>query len=85
MKLRLKAWFAAAALVGGLGAVSIDRVLPAFNLGGGAMAFLTSRVGFSAEVRRFQNLYRQTPENGLTLGNERLSFWRGTMSFVYRY
>lgn len=68
-----------------LSAVPFDRVLPAFNLGGGAMAFFTDRVGFTGEVRRFQNFYHQTTENGVTLGNERLSFWRATMAFVYRY
>jgi hypothetical protein len=64
----------------------VDRLLPAFDLGAGAVMFLTNRVGFSGEIRRFQNLYRQTPEVGLTLGDsERLAFWRGTLAFVYRY
>jgi hypothetical protein len=68
-----------------LNVFAVDRLLPAFDLGAGAMMFLTDRVGFSGEFRRFQNFYRQTPETGLTLGNERLSFWRGTLAFVYRY
>jgi len=69
-----------------LGVFAVDRLLPAFDVGAGAMMFLTNRVGFSGEIRRFQNLYRQTPETGLTFGSgERLSFWRGTFAFVYRY
>jgi len=63
----------------------VSRVLPAFDVGGGVMAFLTNRVGASFEMRRFQNLYRPTEEHGLTFGNERLSFWRATAGVVFRY
>jgi hypothetical protein len=68
-----------------LDALPVSRVLPAFDVGGGVMTFFTNHVGVSGEMRRFQNLYRQSEENGLTFGNERLSFWRATVAFVYRY
>jgi hypothetical protein len=68
-----------------LGALPVSRVLPAFDLGGGVTGFLTNRVGVSWEVRRFQNLYRQSEEVGLTFGNERLSYWRASMAVVFRY
>jgi len=69
-----------------LNAFSISRVLPAFDVGGGVMAFLTNRVGASFELRRFENFHRQAG-NGLTLNTteEQLSFWRATFAFVYRY
>jgi hypothetical protein len=71
------------------GAVRVRRMLPAFAVGGGVVAFLTGRVGFSWEIRRFQNLYRQTEASGLTLGpsgpGEKLSFWRAGVALVYRY
>lgn len=71
------------------GAVKVRRVLPSFAVGGGVVAFLTSRVGFSWEIRRFQNLQRQTEASGLTLGpsgpGEKLSFWRAGVALVYRY
>jgi len=68
-----------------LDGVPIRRVLPAFDLGGGIMAFFTGSVGFAAELRRFQNFYKQTEENGTTFGNERLSFWRANIGVVFRY
>lgn len=62
-----------------------SRILPAFDVGAGAIGFLTNRVGLSWELRRFQSLSGDE-ESGLTLsGTERLSFWRASMAFVYRY
>ena len=65
--------------------LQVRRVLPAFDLGGGVVAFFTNRIGVSWEIRRFQNLYRQSEQNGLTFGGERLSFWRAGIALVYRY
>jgi hypothetical protein len=71
------------------GAVRVRRVLPAYALGGGVVAFFSERVGFSWEIRRFQNLYRRSEQAGLTLGpsgpGEKLSFWRAGLALVYRY
>jgi hypothetical protein len=71
------------------GAVRVRRVLPTYALGGGVVAFLTSRVGFSWEIRRFQNLNRSSEQIGLTNGpegpSEKLSFWRAGVALVYRY
>lgn len=67
-------------------AFSISRVLPAFDVGGGVLAFLTNRVGASFELRRFENFHSEA-SNGVTLNTtqEQLSFWRATFGFVYRY
>ena len=66
-------------------AIQIQRVLPSFDIGGGVVGFFTSRVGVSWEIRRFQNFHRQSPESGITIGHEQLSFWRAGMALVYRY
>jgi hypothetical protein len=67
-------------------AFNVTRVLPAFDVGGGVLAFFTNRVGFSWELRRFQNFHRQADPTGLTFDPvEKLSFWRGGLALVYRY
>jgi hypothetical protein len=67
------------------GSSDAPRTLPAFDVGAGALAFFTNRVGIDWEVRRFQTLSRDTAERGLTIGKEQLSFWRASMGLVYRY
>src|SRR5262249_45402101 len=60
--------------------------MPAFDIGAGAIGFITNRIGVCWDVRRFQGTHRSQSENGLTFsGDEQLSFWRGTMSVVIRY
>ena len=68
------------------GAFNVERVRPAFDLGGGVLMFFTNTVGASFEVRRFQNFYHSSDDAGLTLtGSERLSFWRAGLSLAIRY
>jgi hypothetical protein len=68
------------------GAFNVERVRPAFDLGGGVLMFFTNTVGASFEVRRFQNFYKASDDAGLTLtGSERLSFWRAGVSLALRY
>jgi hypothetical protein len=59
--------------------------LPAFDVGAGAVGFFTSRTGVAWELRRFESLTRGDDDSGKTIGRERLSFWRATVAFVYRY
>lgn len=66
-------------------AYHIRRVLPAFDVGGGVVGFVSQRVGIGWEVRRFQNLHHDSQESGTTFGGERLSFWRAGMALVYRF
>lgn len=68
-----------------LSVVTIAKVKPSFDLGIGVIGFLSNRVGLCWEVRRFQIFHQKTAEEGLTLGDERLSFWRATMALAYRY
>lgn len=68
------------------GVFKVDRILPAFDAGGGVLMFLTNKVGASFEVRRFQNFYHESNDLGLTItGSERLSFWRAGVSLALRY
>jgi hypothetical protein len=67
------------------GVLKVSRVLPGFDVGVGAVGFLTSDVGVCWEVRRFQSLSGSTEERGVTFGHERLSFWRASMGLAVRY
>jgi hypothetical protein len=81
--------------VAGAGAmrVSVDHpfgVLPirdtvgVYNLGGGVIGFLTTRVGVAWDVRRFSTLKGAPPPTAVTTGG-RLAFWRASMALVIRY
>lgn len=72
-------------LVDYLGSFERSNFLPTFNLGGGAVGFVTNRSGVAWELRRFKSLDRNTKETGLAFGREHVSFWRASMAFVYRY
>jgi Outer membrane protein beta-barrel domain len=66
---------------------NLSTNVPAFDVGVGAVGFLTNKVGAAWELRRFQDIGSNiSHENGLSFGQEQhLSFWRATMAFVYRY
>jgi hypothetical protein len=61
--------------------------VPVFDVGAGAVGFLTNRVGVSWELRRFQDLGKNISNDpGLSFGTEQhLTFWRVTMAIVFRY
>jgi hypothetical protein len=73
------------AKIDSLSVFDISDVLPAFDVGGGAVGFLTNEVGVSWELRRFQSVGGPTDLTGLSFGRDRLSFWRATMALVVRY
>lgn len=58
------------------------RTLPTVDVGGGVTGFLTNRVGVSWDLRYFKSL--EGPDEGLSIGAERLSFWRAMMGAVIR-
>jgi hypothetical protein len=63
--------------------------VPAFDVGVGAVGFLTNHVGICWDFRRLQDLGRnRTNEPGLSFDQQQelhLSFWRATMAVVFRY
>jgi hypothetical protein len=63
----------------------VAKVIPTIDAGVGVVAFLTSRMGVSWEIRRFQTVAGRTEDTGLSFGGESLSFWRATMAAVIRY
>jgi hypothetical protein len=67
------------------GVVPVSQTLPGMDVGGGAIGLLTSRVGVSWELRRFQTLGGTTQDGATSIGRQQLSFWRATMAIAYRY
>ena len=65
-----------------LSASDLSSVVPTFDLGVGAVAFVTSRAGVSWDVRRFQSFRDTSLQTGFA---EHLTFWRATMAAVIRY
>jgi hypothetical protein len=67
----------------------VSSTLPAVNVGGGVVAFVTNHVGFSGDIRRFQSVGDHVGKvAGLSFGQEgeeHVSFWRGTAAIVFRY
>ena len=65
-----------------LEALPVRDTLPALNIGGGATGFVSNRWGVCWDVRYFRASSRDT--KGLSIGPERLSFWRASMAVVLR-
>jgi hypothetical protein len=63
----------------------ISDVLPAFDVGAGAIGFVTNKIGVSWEIRRFESLGGSDQLTGVTIGRERLTYWRASMALVVRY
>ena len=63
----------------------VSTVIPALDVGVGAVGFLTNRVGVCWDVRRFQSVGDNTASGGLSFGEQHLSFWRAAMAAVIRY
>lgn len=55
-----------------------------FNVGGGAYAFFTDRVGLRADVRYFRALEKGN-DGGSDLDLSNLRFWRGTLGVTFRF
>lgn len=68
-----------------LSVLQFADTLPALDVGAGVTGFLTDRVGVSWDVRYFRSIVGQTNQRGVTIGAERLSFWRATMALAMRY
>jgi len=64
--------------------VSFTNWLSAWDVGGGATGFLSDVVGVNWDVRLFRTLKSEKAISGVSVGPERLSFWRATMGFSFR-
>ena len=63
----------------------VSTLIPAIDVGVGAVAFVTNRVGVSWDLRRFQSVGDNPASGGLSFGEQHLSFWRAAMAAVIRY
>jgi hypothetical protein len=72
-------------LVGQVGALDVQRTLPALSLGGGVTGFLSPDFGVSWDIRRINSFRGEGETLGNSVGREQLSFWRVTMAFAVRY
>lgn len=67
------------------GVLRVASTLPAVDLGGGVTGFLTDRIGVNWDVRCFRSLAGTPEGRGLSLGAEKLSFWRANVALAIRY
>jgi hypothetical protein len=63
----------------------VSTVIPTINVGVGAVAFVTNRLGVCWDLRRFQSVGANTATGGLSFGEQHLSFWRVAVAAVIRY
>jgi hypothetical protein len=63
--------------------VNSTRLL-GYNIGGGAVGFLTERTGLRFDLRYFSNL-RPTDDTENAIGRVHLSYWTGSVGVVFRY
>ena len=56
-----------------------------FNLGGGAIGFVSDHVGFRGDVRYFRQFADPEPDNEFDVGVGDLDFWRATAGITFRW
>jgi len=56
-----------------------------FNLGAGAMGFVSDHVGFRGDVRYFRQFTDPEPDNEFDIGLGDLDFWRATAGITFRW
>lgn len=66
------------------GIATVDRNLLAVSIGGGAIGFLTPRVGVRFDLRSVRSTSRGL-DNRTLLTEPRLGFWRATIGVAIRY
>jgi len=62
---------------------NVNRTLRAFAFGGGATGFLNDRVGLNWDLRYLRTIGGEE-DTGLTIGRERVSYWRASMGVAIR-
>ncbi|MGE3956968.1 MAG: hypothetical protein AB7H96_09650 [Vicinamibacterales bacterium] len=67
-----------------LNALPFSNWLSAWDVGGGATGFLSDFVGVNWDVRLIRTLRTEGEATGVSVGQEKLSFWRATMGFTFR-
>jgi hypothetical protein len=62
----------------------LNENLLGYNVGGGAVGFITDRTGLRFDLRFYSALSR-TDEAGVAFGPTRLRYWTGAVGVVFRY
>ena len=62
----------------------VSASLIGYNVGGGAVGFLTDRVGLRFDLRYFSNL-KPVDDPEIAIGRVQLSYWTGSVGVVLKY
>lgn len=65
-------------------ALPVNRNVLGYNVGGGAVGFLTDRTGLRFDARHFSYV-KSADTQGVSLDREKLSFWTAAVGVVFRY
>jgi Outer membrane protein beta-barrel domain len=65
-------------------AFSFSRNYLAYNLGGGAIGFITERTGLRFELRYF-NIVQHPDDPRISIGPVHLNYWTGEIGVVFKY
>lgn len=63
----------------------VNANLLGYNVGGGAIGFLTERTGLRFELRYFSNLKPSDSPEAIAIGRVQLSYWNANVGVVLRY
>ncbi|HET7218480.1 MAG TPA: hypothetical protein VFJ02_10550, partial [Vicinamibacterales bacterium] len=63
----------------------VNANLLGYNVGGGAVGFLTDRTGIRFELRYFSNLKPSDSPEAIAIGRVQLSYWNANVGVVFRY
>ena len=75
---------ASASAADAINVLPVSAKLLGYNVGGGAVGFLTERTGLRSNLRYFSNL-RPTDDTENAIGRVHLSYWTGSVGVVFRY
>jgi len=63
----------------------VSANLLGYNVGGGAVGYLTERAGLRFDLRYFSNLKPSNSDEGIAIGRVQLSYWTAGVGVVFRY
>jgi hypothetical protein len=63
----------------------VSTNLLGYNIGGGAVGFLTERAGLRFDLRYFSNLKPSDSDEGIAIGRVQLSYWTASAGVVFKY
>jgi hypothetical protein len=67
-----------------VGAFTFNKNLFGYNIGGGAIGFITDRTGLRFDLRFFRT-FKVSDETGIAIGDVQLRYWTGSVGVVIRY